>query len=129
MSRNMQAVRDVYQAFTDGDLDGFIESLAPDFVSRQSDAVPWHGTYQGHDGVREMFGKVAERADATYEPSQFIEGDEHIVVVGDARITPRGTGAATTVRELHIWRVADGRLLGLEVFLNAPASLLAALES
>ncbi|MFF4776345.1 nuclear transport factor 2 family protein [Microtetraspora fusca] len=127
MSRNMEAVRAAYQAFTDGDLDRFIESLDPDFVSRQSTAVPWHGTYQGHDDVRQMFGKVAERADATYEPSQFIEGDEHIVVVGNARVVPRSTGAATTVRELHVWRIRDGRLLGLEVFLNAPAPLLAAL--
>ncbi|MGV9329458.1 nuclear transport factor 2 family protein [Streptosporangium sandarakinum] len=127
MSRNMEAVRAAYQAFTDGDLDRFIESLAPDFVSRQSIAVPWHGTYRGHDGVREMFGKVAEHADAVYEPSRFIEGDEHIVVVGDARLVPRSTGAATTVRELHVWQIKDGRLLGLEVFLNAPAPLLTAL--
>ncbi|WP_219511394.1 nuclear transport factor 2 family protein [Nonomuraea ceibae] len=129
MSRNMEAVRAAYQAFTDGDLDRFIESLDPGFVSRQSTAVPWRGTYRGHEGVREMFGKLAERADATYEPAQFIESDEHIVVVGDARIAPRGTGAATPVRELHVWQVADGRLLGLQVFLNAPAPLLAALEA
>ncbi|MEV0150493.1 MULTISPECIES: nuclear transport factor 2 family protein [unclassified Nonomuraea] len=127
MSRNMEAARAAYQAFTDGDLDRFVESLDPGFVSRQSAAVPWRGTYRGHEGVREMFGKVAERADATYEPSQFIEGQEHIVVVGNARITPRGTGTATTVRELHVWHVKDGRLLGLEVFLNAPAPLLAGL--
>ncbi|MFE7618550.1 nuclear transport factor 2 family protein [Streptomyces sp. NPDC057496] len=127
MSRDMEAVQAVYQAFTDGDLDRFIESLDPDFVSRQSAAVPWRGTYRGHEGVREMFGKVAESADATYEPSRFIEGDEHIVVVGNARIAPRGADAATTVRELHVWRIRDGRLLGLEVFLNAPAPLLAAL--
>jgi len=128
MSRNMEAVRAAYQAFTDGDLDRFVASLAPDFVSRQSAAVPWRGTYRGHDGVREMFGKVAERADATYEPSEFIDGDERIVVVGDARIVPRSTGAAAAVRELHVWQIEDGRLLGLEVFLNAPAPLLAALE-
>ncbi|QKW36213.1 nuclear transport factor 2 family protein [Actinomadura sp. NAK00032] len=125
--RNMEAVRAAYRAFTDGDLDRFVGSLDPGFVSRQSEAAPWRGTYRGHEGVREMFGKVAERADATYEPAQFIEGREHIVVVGDARLTPRGTGTATTVRELHVWHVEDGRLLGLEVFLNAPAPLLAAL--
>ncbi|MER5497698.1 MULTISPECIES: hypothetical protein [unclassified Streptomyces] len=30
-------------------------------------------------------------------------------------------------RELHVRRIGDGRLLGLEVFLDAPAPLLAAL--
>jgi uncharacterized protein len=128
-SRNLAAVRAAYQAFTDGDLDRFVASLAPGFRSRQSAAVPWSGSYLGHDGVRRMFGKVAERAEATYEPVEFIEGDGRVVVVGNARITPRTTGEATVVRELHVWHVQDGRLQGLEVFLNAPAPLLAALDS
>jgi ketosteroid isomerase-like protein len=123
----MEAVRAVYQAFTDGDLDRFVESLAADFVSQQSEAVPWRGSYRGRDGVREMFSMVAERAEATYEPSRFIEGEGFIVVAGNARIVPRITGEAATVRELHVWHVNDGQLLGLEVFLNAPAPLLAAL--
>jgi uncharacterized protein len=59
MSRNMEAVRAAYQAYTDGDLHQFIGSLAADFVFRQSAAVPWRGTYRGQDGVREMFAKVA----------------------------------------------------------------------
>lgn len=76
-----------------------------------------------------MFGIVAERAEATYEPSQFIEGEGCIVFTGNARIVPRSTGEAATVRELHVWNVNDGQLLSPEVFLNAPASLLAALGS
>jgi len=125
----MEAVRAAYQAFTDGDLHRFIGSLAADFVSRQSAAVPWRGgTYRGHDGVREMFAKVAERAEATYEPSEFIEGDDRVVVVvGDARIVPRSTGEPATVRELHVWGVDSGQLTSLDVFLNAPRELLTAL--
>jgi ketosteroid isomerase-like protein len=125
----MEAVRAAYQAFTDGDLDRFVESLTTEFLSRQSAAVPWRGSYRGRNGVREMFSIVAERAEATYEPSQFIEGEGYIVVAGNARIVPRSTGEAATVRELHVWHVNDGQLLGLEVFLNAPAPLLAALGS
>ena len=67
--------------------------------------MPWRGSYQGRDGVREMFSIVAERAEATYEPSQFIEGEGCIVVAGNARIMPLSTGEAATVRELHVWHV------------------------
>ena len=42
-SVNMEALRAAYQAFTDGDLDRFVESLTPRFLSRQSAAVPWRG--------------------------------------------------------------------------------------
>ena len=117
----MEAVRVAYQAFTDGDLDRFVESLTTEFLSRQSATVPWRGSYRGRDGLREMFSIVAERAQATYEPSQFIEGEGCIVVAGNARITPWSTGEAAPVRELHVWHVEDRRLLSLEAFLNAPA--------
>jgi uncharacterized protein len=125
VSRNLAAVRASYQHFADGDLDRFVESLAPGFVSEQSAAVPWRGVHRGHDGVRRMFGKVSERAEATFEPAEFIEGEDRVVVLGTARLTPRSTGETTVVRELHVWHVEDGRLRALTVFLNAPARLLA----
>jgi len=50
------------------------------------------------------------------------------VVLGEARITPALTGHPFDVRELHVWRVHEGRLRGLEVFVNAPAALLGALD-
>jgi uncharacterized protein len=51
------------------------------------------------------------------------------VVVGRARTTPKATGKPFDVRELHVWQVRRGRLIDLEVFLNAPAPLLAALDA
>ena len=39
----MEAVRAAYQAFTDGDLDRFLEPLTTEFLSRQSAVVPWRG--------------------------------------------------------------------------------------
>lgn len=39
----MEAVRAAYQTFTDSDLHRFVGSLAADYVSRQSAAVPWRG--------------------------------------------------------------------------------------
>jgi uncharacterized protein len=124
----MEAVRAAYEAFTANDLERFVALLEPGFVSRQSDAVPWRGSYRGRDGVTELFGRVARRATAMYEPDEFIDGGDRIVVVGRARITPNPTGDPFDVRELHVWQVHEGRLLGLDVFLNAPAPLLAALE-
>jgi uncharacterized protein len=126
---NMEAVRAAYQAFTANDPERFVALLEPEFVSRQSEAVRWRGTYRGPDGVIEMFGRVATRATATYEPGEVIDGGDRIVVVGRARITPKATGKPFDVRELHVWQVRQGRLMGLEVFLNAPAPLLAALDA
>jgi hypothetical protein len=37
----MEAVRAAYEAFTANDLERFVALLEPEFVSRQSEAVPW----------------------------------------------------------------------------------------
>jgi len=44
---NMAKVRAAYEAFTSGDIDEFVALLAHDFVSQQSAAVPWRGSYRG----------------------------------------------------------------------------------
>ncbi|BDT89530.1 nuclear transport factor 2 family protein [Nocardia cyriacigeorgica] len=126
---NMTAIHAVYDAFSTGDLDRFIDLLDPDFASRQSDAVPWRGTYHGRAGVRDMFSRVARSGSASFHPEEFIDGGDRVVVIGRAHITPHNTDRGFDVRELHVWRAQDGRLLSLDVFLNAPAPMLAALTT
>ena len=126
---NMQAVESAYEAFGRGDLDAFTSLLSDGFVSTQSEAVPWRGSHVGAAGVRAMFGMVGERAGARYVPEEFIDGRDRVVVIGRAEITPVVDGRAWTVRELHVWGADDGRLTSLDVFLNAPRALLAALDS
>ncbi|OQS13847.1 hypothetical protein B0T36_17055 [Nocardia donostiensis] len=126
---NMTAVHTAYDAFATGELERFVELLDPGFVSRQSDAVPWRGDYHGRDGVREMFGRVARSGNATFRPDEFIDGGDRIVVVGHAHLIPHRTGQGVDIRELHIWHVHNGRLMSLDVFLNAPGPLLASLAA
>jgi uncharacterized protein len=104
---NMEAVRAAYQAFTANDPERFVALLEPEFVSRQSEAVRWRGTYRGPDGVTEMFGRVATRATATYEPGEVIDGGDRIVVVGRARITlPRRPVSPSTCASCTFGRCA-----------------------
>ena len=125
---NRQAVESAYQAFGDGDLARFTELLDPGFVSTQSEATPWRGRYAGPEAVRGMFDLVCQRAETRYRPEEFIDGRDRIVVLGQAEITPRTDRRRRIVREVHVWRVDSGRLLSLDVFLNAPEDLLHALE-
>jgi ketosteroid isomerase-like protein len=128
-STNLLAVRSAYAAFEAGDLDAFTALMCEDFVSTQSDAVPWRGSHVGESGVRAMFGQVGARASARYVPAEFIDGGDRIVVLGHAEITPVVDGRPRRVRELHVWGVHRGRLISLDVFLNAPQELLVALAS
>ena len=127
MTENLAAVRAAYDAFATGDIEAFLGALAPDFTSTQSEAVPWRGTYRGRDAVRRMFEEVGRHATAGFDAQEFIDGGDRIVVVGTALLTPSGESTAHAVRELHVWGVRSGTLRSLDVFLNAPAPLLAAL--
>jgi hypothetical protein len=44
-----------------------------------------------------MFGKVAERAEATYKAFELIKGDNRIVVVRNAHVISKSTAEAATV--------------------------------
>ncbi|KRF19081.1 hypothetical protein ASG90_04185 [Nocardioides sp. Soil797] len=128
-SPGVRAVEAAYQAFDSGDLDAFVSLLGKGFVSTQSDAVPWRGRHVGPAGVRTMFDQMGERATARYVPEELIDDGERVVVVGRAEITPGLDGRTWTVRELHLWGVEFGTLTSLDVFLNAPGALLAALDT
>lgn len=103
---NMEAVRAAYQAFTANDPERFVALLEPEFVSRQSEAVPWRGTYRGPDGVTEMFGRVATRATATYEPGEVINGGDRIVVVVALASLPRRPVSPSTCASCTFGRCA-----------------------
>ena len=75
-----------------------------------------------------MFDLVGQHASATFSPDELIDGGDRIVVIGRAEITPVVDVRPRVVRELHVWSVELGTLTGLDVFLNAPSDLLAALE-
>ncbi|WP_148571679.1 nuclear transport factor 2 family protein [Nocardioides caldifontis] len=127
-STNVRAVEQAYRAFERGDLDGFTALMSDRFVSRQSDAVPWRGSHVGPAGVGSMFALVEQHARAAFSPDEIIDGGDRVVVIGRAEITPVTDGRPRVVRELHVWSVELGTLTGLDVFLNAPSDLLAALE-
>jgi ketosteroid isomerase-like protein len=60
---------------------------------------------------------------------ELVEEGERVVAIGRARITARSTGQTFVIREVHVLTVRDGRLASIDVFLNAPAELLAALNA
>lgn len=130
MSDNLQTVRRYYRAFAEQDVPSALALLEPGFVSTQADSMPWRGVYRGHEGVSELFERLTPHvSEAEYEVEEFVEQGERVVAIGRARITARSTGETFVIREVHALTVRDGRLVSIDVFLNAPVELLAALDA
>ena len=115
-------VRAVYDAFDRGDLAAIMALVAPGVTVQQSPAVPWGGTYTGHEGLGRFLAALTGHLDSRPEIERlFADGDGHVVQVGRTRGTVRATGAGFDVAEVHLWTVRDGLVQRFEAYLDAPA--------
>jgi ketosteroid isomerase-like protein len=119
----MATVRSAYETYESKDLETFLALLDDEFEFRQSELVPWGGSYRGREGMIEFFGRITTHVDSVVDPEEFVEADDHVVVIGRSRGTAKATGQPFNVRAVHVWQVRDGRLLRLDVYLDTPAMM------
>jgi uncharacterized protein len=83
VQENVQTVKDVYQAFSRGDVPGFLALMAED--------VEWHvpgtyaisGTYQGHEGLVRWLQRVAQDFDIQdLQVREFVAQGDRVLVIG-----------------------------------------------
>ena len=112
-SANVDLVKGLYAALAAHDLTAFWAALAPDVVITQSSAIPWGGTYHGHDGARAFFARLAESVIPEPAISQFVDAGERVIAVGRTQGTVRANGARYDVPIVHVWQIEQGRISGI----------------
>jgi ketosteroid isomerase-like protein len=109
---NVEIVRLGYELLNRGDLDGVLQFCAPDFEFRDLPALPGSGVFIGHDAFRAWYAQLNDAfEDLRFEPDEFIDAGDRIVVVNHA--TGRGMGSGATV-EMHfsnVWTLSDGKIV------------------
>ena len=91
--------------------------FAPDVVLHQADALPYGGTWRGHEGMEEFFlamSQVWESFDMTEQ--EFLATGETAVVLTQVRARARATGRELTFPILQTIRVKDGRISEVRPF-------------
>jgi ketosteroid isomerase-like protein len=119
--QNLAAVRIAYDAYASKELEALLALLDDDFEFRQSELVPWGGSYRGGEGMIEFLGRITTYVDSVVDPEEFVEAEDHVVVIGRSHGTVKATGRPFDVRAVHVWQLHDARLLRLEVYLDTPA--------
>ena len=117
----------LYAAFARRDLDTVRTTIHPDFVMTQSDALPWGGVHRGADGLFAFLGTLFSYTEPTVEIEDLYDSGGHVVQVGHTTGTVRATGTTYRVREVHIWRLHEGRVIAYDVHVDM-AAMLAALR-
>ncbi|HWT01045.1 MAG TPA: nuclear transport factor 2 family protein [Pyrinomonadaceae bacterium] len=124
---NMGIVRQAYDAFRGGDIQGVLNLLADDVDWLQPgppDVIPFAGQYRGRDQVGEFFSRLggAEEAEL-FEPLEFFASGERVVALGRYRGRVRATGRVNEVEWVHVFTVRGGKIVSHRQYSDTAASV------
>ena len=114
-------VRKAYAALDAHDVAAMVALADPAVTVDQSDTLPWGGHHVGHDGLVSFVTAVAAHLRSTVEVVDLFDAGDRVVQVGRTRGHAVATGRAFDAGEVHVWRVADGRITGLTVYVDTAA--------
>jgi len=111
---NVQTVRNAYESFAKGDLDGALADLADDCVFHFGGDGPNSGDHKGREAIAAALIKNFELTGGTQalEVSRIFADDDHAAVVIHETAS-RPDGAALAMDEVHILRLREGKVLDL----------------
>ena len=120
MTTPQDVVKDIYRAFSEGDLDGVIKLCAEDIewvVNGPTDLEKCQA-FHGRNGVQQFFdilGSIWEFS--SFTPRQFIVQDNTVIVLGEE--TGRDIKMKTPFenRWVHVFDIKDGQLIRFREFL------------
>jgi ketosteroid isomerase-like protein len=124
---DVELLRRGYEAFNEGGVEAVLDWLAPDIEVKDRQSLPDRATYHGVEAVAALFASNMEVFDQlTFEPEEFIELNDHTVVVLRQRARGRGSGAEVESVIAHLWEMDGGLPVKLRIFGDKEQALEAA---
>ncbi len=124
MATNAEIVRSVTRAMEQGDPLAVMAHMTRDVVwnvhAAEPDAAPWFGVYEGKRGVAAFLDDLASVGfTEAVHTGMLADGDQVVTVTHLAFDGPNGTHVE--VDEVQVWRLVDGRVATVDVFLDTAA--------
>jgi uncharacterized protein len=111
---NSDIIRSAYDAFGRGDLDGVLSTLDEniDWVTPGPSELRTAGHRRGRQEVALFFQTLNEEFQfERFEPFEFIEQGDRIVVLGEDTIRVRATGRTLEYNWAHVYEMRDGKVI------------------
>ena len=112
MAENTDVLKQAYDAFNSGNLEGATEAWSDDirWEGSNDDRLPGGGTHEGKDAAAGALAQIGESVDGFNAPAdEFIESGDTVVVLGHAEGTGKETGESFKVPYVHVWRMEGGK--------------------
>ena len=116
MSANLDTLKQGYEAFANGDIQGATEPWTDDFTwqGSNSEELPGGGEHKGKDAALQVLGQAVGAWDEfELHADEFYEGGDTVVVLGHTHLKKGDQTAQAPV--VHIWRFRDGKACRLQV--------------
>lgn len=117
-SDNLELVKRGFDAFNQDGVEGILPLIHPEFeATTPPELASEPDTYRGHDGIRRWFDSFDEvMEEIRWEPRQFQEVDERIVVEFTLRARGKSTGLEFGQDAVMVWELRDGKAVGLRLY-------------
>jgi ketosteroid isomerase-like protein len=114
VSRNVDAVKAMYECFSRGDVEGILEHLAPDVEWEHDWGGPqmkWYESRRGRAAVPGFFAALADFEFVRFEPFAFLEGGEMVAVPVHLELRVKANGQTIRDLEAHLWTFGEDGLV------------------
>ncbi len=123
---NVDRLRRGYEAAGRGDFEAIRGLLDPQVVLKDRPEAPDARSYHGFEGMLTTLRDTSESfMDFRFDPEQFFEHDDKIVVILSMTGRGRTSGVPVEERIAHVWTLRDGLATELRAF-TEPADALEA---
>jgi ketosteroid isomerase-like protein len=112
MSTPTEVIQQAYAAFGRRDIPAILEYLTDDVDWRfHSSTTPYGGRYLGKKAVQGWFGLLAESDEIqAFEPREFLEGPNHVTVIGWERVRPLPNGKVFESDWVHVFTLKGDKV-------------------
>ena len=124
---NVELVRRGHEAFRDSGEEAIFEYLDAEIDLTPVEELLDSETFHGHDGVRRYFQTMRDAfGDFGWEPQEFLDHGDHVLVATRFIAEGRGSGAPVEAMVYNVWTVRQGKAVRVHGFMSRARALEAA---
>lgn len=122
---NTALVKQAYEKFKTGDIQGLLNLLSEDITWQlpEIESVPFSGRREGRAQVGEFFSLLAEDQDTLqFEPREFVAQNDKVIALGTYNWRVKATGREYGGEWAHVFTVRDGKITGFHEYMDTAAA-------
>ena len=120
---SVETIQAAYAAFAKNDPSVLLGAMAPDIQWHQAQGNPLadRNPYVGAQAIGEgVFGRLLAAIDGfSVAPDRFIDGGDHVVVLGRYGGTMKHSGANLDAPFCHVYRLAGDRIVSFQQYTDS----------